>query len=97
MSAHDSVSMVYKCMLRGAADFLVKPIRINELKNLWQHVWRRQYVCLFLTYYTFPFWDANLAFQFSLTVYILILVSLDEYGTWPTGREYYTTKIRGHC
>lgn len=42
MSAHDSVSTVYKCMLRGAADFLVKPVRKNELKNLWQHVWRRQ-------------------------------------------------------
>ncbi|GAB4858613.1 hypothetical protein Ancab_010087 [Ancistrocladus abbreviatus] len=42
MSSQDSISMVYKCMLRGAADFLVKPIRINELKNLWQHVWRRQ-------------------------------------------------------
>ncbi|KAL9251458.1 Two-component response regulator-like PRR95-like protein [Drosera capensis] len=42
MSSQDSISMVYKCMLRGAADYLVKPIRINELKNLWQHVWRRQ-------------------------------------------------------
>ncbi|XP_071686154.1 two-component response regulator-like APRR5 [Rutidosis leptorrhynchoides] len=42
MSANDSVSTVYKCMLRGAADFLVKPVRKNELKNLWQHVWRRQ-------------------------------------------------------
>ncbi|KAK9293255.1 hypothetical protein L1049_021246 [Liquidambar formosana] len=42
MSKYDTVSMVYKCMLRGAADFLVKPIRRNELKNLWQHVWRRQ-------------------------------------------------------
>ncbi|KAL4574721.1 hypothetical protein LXL04_021557 [Taraxacum kok-saghyz] len=42
MSAQDSVSTVYKCMLRGAADFLVKPVRKNELKNLWQHVWRRQ-------------------------------------------------------
>ncbi|KAH9607604.1 hypothetical protein KSS87_022789 [Heliosperma pusillum] len=42
MSKYDSVSLVYKCMMRGAADFLVKPIRINELKNLWQHVWRRQ-------------------------------------------------------
>ncbi|XP_057951285.1 two-component response regulator-like APRR9 [Malania oleifera] len=42
MSSHDSISMVYKCMLRGAADFLVKPVRRNELKNLWQHVWRRQ-------------------------------------------------------
>ncbi|GMJ14987.1 pseudo-response regulator 5 [Hibiscus trionum] len=42
MSSQDSISMVYKCMLRGAADYLVKPIRRNELRNLWQHVWRRQ-------------------------------------------------------
>ncbi|KAK7258437.1 hypothetical protein RIF29_24014 [Crotalaria pallida] len=41
MSSHDSVSMVFKCMLKGAADFLIKPIRRNELRNLWQHVWRR--------------------------------------------------------
>ncbi|KAL5201452.1 hypothetical protein ABZP36_035806 [Zizania latifolia] len=42
MSSNDSVSMVFKCMLKGAADFLVKPIRKNELRNLWQHVWRKQ-------------------------------------------------------
>nr|XP_010909921.1 two-component response regulator-like PRR95 isoform X2 [Elaeis guineensis] len=42
MSSHDSISMVFKCMMKGAADFLVKPIRKNELRNLWQHVWRRQ-------------------------------------------------------
>ncbi|KAK4745438.1 hypothetical protein SAY87_011750 [Trapa incisa] len=42
MSSHDSISIVYKCMMRGAADYLVKPIRRNELKHLWQHVWRRQ-------------------------------------------------------
>ncbi|KAL3524472.1 hypothetical protein ACH5RR_017306 [Cinchona calisaya] len=42
MSSQDSVSTVYKCMMRGAADFLVKPVRKNELRNLWQHVWRRQ-------------------------------------------------------
>ncbi|CAJ1950551.1 unnamed protein product [Sphenostylis stenocarpa] len=41
MSSHDSVSMVLKCMLKGAVDFLIKPIRKNELGNLWQHVWRR--------------------------------------------------------
>ncbi|KAJ8536958.1 hypothetical protein K7X08_035359 [Anisodus acutangulus] len=41
MSSNDSVSTVYRCMLRGGADFLVKPVRKNELKNLWQHVWRR--------------------------------------------------------
>ena len=42
MSSQDSISTVYKCMLRGAADYLVKPLRKNELRNLWQHVWRRQ-------------------------------------------------------
>ncbi|XP_010559150.1 PREDICTED: two-component response regulator-like APRR9 isoform X2 [Tarenaya hassleriana] len=42
MSSQDSFSMVLKCMLRGAADYLIKPVRKNELRNLWQHVWRRQ-------------------------------------------------------
>ncbi|XP_022733460.1 two-component response regulator-like PRR95 isoform X2 [Durio zibethinus] len=45
MSSHDSISMVLKCMLKGAADFLIKPVRRNELRNLWQHVWRRHTVC----------------------------------------------------
>ncbi|XP_071725243.1 two-component response regulator-like APRR5 [Rutidosis leptorrhynchoides] len=42
MSIQDSIGTVYKCMMRGAADYLVKPIRRNELRNLWQHVWRRR-------------------------------------------------------
>ncbi|GKU87853.1 hypothetical protein SLEP1_g2186 [Rubroshorea leprosula] len=41
MSSQYSISMVLKCMLKGAADFLIKPVRRNELRNLWQHVWRR--------------------------------------------------------
>uniref|UniRef100_A0A803KZV1 Uncharacterized protein n=1 Tax=Chenopodium quinoa TaxID=63459 RepID=A0A803KZV1_CHEQI len=41
MSSQDSISMVLKCLLKGAADFLVKPVRKNELKNLWRHVWKR--------------------------------------------------------
>ncbi|XP_019412762.1 PREDICTED: two-component response regulator-like APRR3 isoform X2 [Lupinus angustifolius] len=41
MSSHDAMGIVFKCLSKGAADFLVKPIRRNELKNLWQHVWRR--------------------------------------------------------
>ncbi|KAL9273479.1 Two-component response regulator-like APRR7-like protein, partial [Drosera capensis] len=41
MSSHDSMSLVFKCLSKGAVDFLVKPIRKNELKILWQHVWRR--------------------------------------------------------
>ncbi|PRQ60581.1 putative response regulator and transcription factor RR-A-type family [Rosa chinensis] len=42
MSSQDSINTVYKCMTRGVSDYLVKPIRKNELRNLWQHVWRRQ-------------------------------------------------------
>ncbi|ONK58285.1 uncharacterized protein A4U43_C09F10600 [Asparagus officinalis] len=42
MSSNDSVNIVFNCMLKGAADFLVKPVRKNDLRNLWQHVWRRQ-------------------------------------------------------
>ncbi|KAL8115652.1 hypothetical protein AgCh_022234 [Apium graveolens] len=41
MSSHDSMGLVFRCLSKGAVDFLVKPIRKNELKNLWQHVWRR--------------------------------------------------------
>lgn len=43
MSSNDSMGTVFKCLSKGAADFLVKPIRKNELKNLWQHVWRRSH------------------------------------------------------
>ncbi|KAL1815965.1 hypothetical protein ACET3Z_018539 [Daucus carota] len=43
MSSHDSMGLVFKCLSKGAVDFLGKPIRKNELKNLWQHVWRRCY------------------------------------------------------
>ncbi|KAG1371616.1 two-component response regulator-like PRR37 [Cocos nucifera] len=41
MSSNDSMGTVFNCLSKGAVDFLVKPIRKNELKNLWQHVWRR--------------------------------------------------------
>ncbi|CAN1228261.1 Two-component response regulator-like APRR5 [Linum grandiflorum] len=52
MSKEDSISTVYKCMMRGAADYLVKPIRRNELRNLWQHVWRRHSVMLYSKYWS---------------------------------------------
>ncbi|XP_071734124.1 two-component response regulator-like APRR3 isoform X2 [Rutidosis leptorrhynchoides] len=41
MSSDDSMGIVFNCLSKGAVDFLVKPIRKNELKNLWQHVWRK--------------------------------------------------------
>ncbi|KAG8071467.1 hypothetical protein GUJ93_ZPchr0006g41101 [Zizania palustris] len=41
-SNRDEVSVVVKCLRLGAAEYLVKPLRMNELLNLWTHVWRRR-------------------------------------------------------
>eukprot|EP00249_Psilotum_nudum_P019425 c27249_g1_i1 orf=88-2379(+) len=41
MSSCDSVDIVLKCLRSGAKDFLIKPLRKNELKHLWQHAWRK--------------------------------------------------------
>ena len=42
MSAKDEVSLVVKCLRLGVADYLVKPLRRNEMLNLWIHMWRRR-------------------------------------------------------
>lgn len=42
MSNRDEVPVVVKCLRLGAAEYLVKPLRTNELLNLWTHVWRRR-------------------------------------------------------
>ncbi|MCH82349.1 two-component response regulator-like PRR95-like [Trifolium medium] len=44
MSSHDSRITAMNCMFIGAADFLIKPVRRNELTNLWQHVWRKHVI-----------------------------------------------------
>lgn len=42
MSTRDEMVIVARCLRLGAADFLVKPLRTNELLNLWTHMWRRR-------------------------------------------------------
>ncbi|XP_010050237.2 two-component response regulator ARR12-like [Eucalyptus grandis] len=42
VSASDDRKIVMKAILHGARDFLMKPVRIQELKNIWQHVLRKQ-------------------------------------------------------
>ncbi|KAL0927497.1 hypothetical protein M5K25_001672 [Dendrobium thyrsiflorum] len=44
MSSRDEVSVVVRCLRLGAADYLVKPLRTNELLNLWTHSWRRRHM-----------------------------------------------------
>lgn len=44
MSSQDDRDTVVKCLHLGAADYLVKPLRHNELRNLWTRVWWRRIV-----------------------------------------------------
>jgi len=41
MSGDESFDTVLKGILHGACDFLVKPVRLLELRNIWQHLVRR--------------------------------------------------------
>ncbi|CAI9765775.1 unnamed protein product [Fraxinus pennsylvanica] len=42
LSANSDPKLVMKGVNHGACDYLVKPIRIEELRNIWQHVIRRK-------------------------------------------------------
>lgn len=42
MSADDSKVVVMKGVTHGACDYLIKPVRIEALKNIWQHVVRKK-------------------------------------------------------
>lgn len=42
LSAHSDTQLVMKGVTHGACDYLLKPVRIEELKNIWQHVIRRK-------------------------------------------------------
>lgn len=41
MSVDDSRSVIMKAVIHGAHDYLVKPVSIEALKNIWQHVVRQ--------------------------------------------------------
>ncbi|KAJ7531907.1 hypothetical protein O6H91_14G063800 [Diphasiastrum complanatum] len=42
MSANGETSLVMKGITHGACDYLLKPVRIEELRNIWQHVVRKK-------------------------------------------------------
>ncbi|XP_019197965.1 PREDICTED: two-component response regulator ARR12-like [Ipomoea nil] len=44
LSANSDTSLVMKGVTHGACDYLVKPVRIEELRNVWQHVIRKKKV-----------------------------------------------------
>ena len=42
MSSNGDTPVVLRGVTHGAVDFLIKPVRIEELRNVWQHVVRRR-------------------------------------------------------
>ncbi|KAL9330835.1 hypothetical protein ACSQ67_000445 [Phaseolus vulgaris] len=42
MSVNDDPKMVMKGITHGACDYLLKPVRLKEVQNIWQHVVRRR-------------------------------------------------------
>ncbi len=41
MSSEQSQEAICKAFTVGAADYLIKPIRKNEVATLWHHIWRK--------------------------------------------------------
>ncbi|CAM8969468.1 unnamed protein product [Rhodiola kirilowii] len=44
LSAYGDTKLVMKGVTHGACDYLLKPVRIEELQNIWQHVIRKKKV-----------------------------------------------------
>lgn len=42
LSGHSDPKLVMRGITHGACDYLLKPVRIEELKNIWQHVIRKK-------------------------------------------------------
>lgn len=42
LSAHGDTKLVMEGISHGACDYLLKPVRMEELKNIWQHVLRKK-------------------------------------------------------
>ena len=42
MSSNGETNVVLRGVTHGAVDFLIKPVRVEELRNVWQHVVRRR-------------------------------------------------------
>lgn len=49
MSSERSVSAAIKAIVEGASFFFNKPISLDDLKYLWQHVYRKKRSCSFIS------------------------------------------------
>eukprot|EP00256_Glycine_max_P051106 XP_006606975.1 two-component response regulator ARR12 [Glycine max] len=60
LSAYNNKERVMRGVIQGACEYLTKPVRIEELQNIWQHVLRRRIARLV--------WDVELHRKFLVVV-----------------------------
>lgn len=41
-SGNDDLANISRSVNNGARDYLLKPLRLQEIRNIWQHVYRRK-------------------------------------------------------
>jgi two-component response regulator (ARR-B family) len=46
LSANGEKATVYKGIKHGACDYIVKPVNIKEIRNIWQHVVRKNHIAV---------------------------------------------------
>ncbi|KAJ4710431.1 Two-component response regulator [Melia azedarach] len=68
MSADERVSAVMKGIFHGACDYLIKPIREEELRNIWQHVIRKK-------------WNENKEVEYSSSFEVNVDNNVQSYST----------------
>ncbi len=50
VSANDDVANIMRSIKHGARDYLLKPVRLQEMMNIWQHVIRKNNITKEVTY-----------------------------------------------
>lgn len=41
VSANDDQANIWRAITNGARDYLLKPVRLQQIRNIWQHVFRK--------------------------------------------------------
>jgi two-component response regulator (ARR-B family) len=41
VSANDDQANIWRAITNGAMDYLLKPVRLQQIRNIWQHVFRK--------------------------------------------------------
>ncbi|CAL9161387.1 unnamed protein product, partial [Musa hybrid cultivar] len=78
LSVNSEIKTVMKGITHGACDYLLKPVRIEELRNIWQHVFRRKNLH-HRDYSKFDNWEESHKHQNELSNHSRVVWSIDRH------------------